>query len=274
MIGVTFVATPALGPLTHLIRSNVDNTEFNRDSSYALYMSQEHDCSYLPERMARTLFLDPSARVNQALYQYLIDRGFRRSGQYLYQPACSSCEACVSLRLPASDFSPNRSQRRNWKLNQERIVVSTQPAVFNQAHFDLYKSYQEARHVDGALATVDPEQYLQFLTCPWADTLFYEFHLDDQLVAVVVTDHLPEGLSAVYTFFDPVRKIDGLGVYALLWQIELARQLGKPWVYPGYWVEGSDKMDYKSAYRPLEAWNGKEWRRFTRNEPIKPHFGA
>lgn len=252
----------------------MDNTEFNRDSSYALYMSQEHDCSYLPEKTARTLFLDPSVRVNPALYQFLIDRGFRRSGHYLYQPACSRCEACVSLRLPVRDFSPNRSQRRNWRLNQERIAIQAQPAVFSEAHFELYKRYQEARHADGAMTCVEPEQYMQFLTCQWADTRFYEFHLQRELVAVVVTDLLPDGLSAVYTFYDPVREADGLGVYALLWQLRHAQELGKRWVYPGYWVKGSDKMDYKSRYRPLEAWNGKNWKRFSRDEPIELQSGA
>ncbi len=231
-------------------------------------MSQEHDCSYLTEQAARTLFLDPAVRVNPQLYQLLIDRGFRRSGRYLYQPACPYCEACISLRIPVVDFTPNRSQRRNWKANRENLEIISQPAVFSPAHFELYKQYQSARHTDGAMACSEPEQYMQFLSCDWADTRFYEFHLNHKLVAVVVTDYLPRGLSSIYTFFDPDLSSRGLGVYALLWQIQHALELGKQWVYPGFWVEGSNKMNYKSAYRPLEAWNGKGWQRFERNEPL------
>ncbi len=247
----------------------MDNSGFNQDSAYALYVSQEHDCSYLAGRIARTLFLDPAVRVDSALYQMLIDRGFRRSGQFLYQPACPLCEACVSLRIPASDFKPNRSQRRNWQANHARIQVSSQAAAFQQSHFELYVKYQAARHADGAMACSDPEQYMKFLSCDWADTRFYEFHLENELVAVLVTDLLPDGLSSVYTFFDPEKQSVGIGVYALLWQIEHARELGKPWVYPGFWVAGSEKMHYKSSYRPLEAWNGKTWKRFSRNELLQ-----
>ncbi len=246
----------------------MDNSEFNQDSAYALYVSQEHECSYLSGQTARTLFLDPAATVNSALYQMLIDRGFRRSGQFIYQPACSQCAACISLRIPVNDFKPNRSQRRNWKSNQGRIEIRSQPAVFSQSHFELYAKYQAERHRDGAMASIDPDQYIKFLACDWAKTRFFEFHLENQLVAVVVTDLLPAGLSSVYTFFDPAKRSIGVGVYALLWQIQHARELGKQWVYPGFWVEGSAKMNYKSSYRPLEAWDGKNWRRFNRNEPL------
>ncbi|MEN8179676.1 MAG: arginyltransferase, partial [Pseudomonadota bacterium] len=218
----------------------MDNSGFNKDSAYALYMSQEHDCSYLPIQMARNLFLDPAAEVNSALYQLLIDRGFRRSGQFLYQPACPQCAACISLRIPVTDFAPNRSQRRNWKSNHDRIEIKSQPAVYSQAHFELYAKYQAERHTDGAMACSDPSQYMKFLTCDWADTRFYEFFLDDELAAVIVTDLLPRGLSSVYTFFDPAKLSVGLGVFALLWQIQHAKELGKQWVYPGFWVEGSD----------------------------------
>ncbi len=247
----------------------MDNTGFTKDTAYALYVSQPHDCSYLPEQSARTLFLDPAAPVSNDVYQSLIDRGFRRSGQFLYQPACPQCEACISLRIPVNDFKPNRSQRRNWKANHGRFEVRAQAAVFSQPQFELYSKYQDARHADGSMASSDPTQYIKFLACDWAETRFYEFWLEDELLAVVVTDLLPMGLSSVYTFFDPDRQALGLGVYALLWQIHLARELGKSWVYPGFWVEGSQKMNYKSAYRPLEAWNGSRWLRFERGQELR-----
>jgi arginine-tRNA-protein transferase len=245
-----------------------NNPGFPRDSAYALYVSQEHECSYLPDEQARTLFLDPAARVDANLYQHLIDRGFRRSGQYLYQPACPQCEACISLRIPALDFKPNRSQRRNWQINQPRLEIIPCSVAFSPEHFALYTKYQALRHEDGAMACSEPDQYMKFLTCEWADTLFYEFRQDGVLVAVAVTDLLPNGLSSVYTFFDPDRHRDGLGVFAILWQIQHAATLGKQWIYPGFWIEGCNKMNYKSQYRPLEAWNGKTWVRFRQKEPL------
>ncbi len=245
-----------------------ENSDFTKDSAYALYISQVHDCSYLPRQEARTLFLDPAARVDSQIYQLLIDRGFRRSGQYLYQPACPQCEACVSLRFPVAEFKPNRSQRRNWNKNRERIQVIPKPAQFSQEHFMLYMKYQTQRHVDGAMTCTEPEPYMKFLTCDWAKTDFYEFRQAQRLVAVAVTDRLPNGISSVYTFFDPDMRSEGLGVFALLWQIQHAAELGKPWVYPGFWIEGSTKMNYKSRYRPLEAWNGKNWVRFKQKEPL------
>ena len=246
-----------------------NNPAFPRDSAYALYVSQEHECSYLPDEQARTLFLDPAAKVDSNLYQHLIDRGFRRSGQYLYQPACPQCEACISLRIPVQDFTPNRSQRRNWQVNQSKLEITPCPVAFSREHFALYTKYQRLRHADGAMACSDPDQYMKFLTCDWADTLFYEFRAEGILVAVAVTDILPAGLSSIYTFFDPVRQRDGLGVFAILWQIQQAVALGKQWVYPGFWIEGCNKMNYKSQYRPLEAWNGKTWVKFEQKQPLK-----
>jgi len=245
-----------------------NHDDFDKSSAYALYVSQEHSCSYLQETMARTLFLDPAAKVDADLYQQLIDRGFRRSGGYLYQPACAQCEACVSLRLPAGEFQPDRSQRRNWRRNRQRISVIPRPAQYQPEHFDLYCRYQADRHADGAMACSDPRQYMGFLTCDWADTRFFEFRREGELLAVAVTDLLPRGLSSIYTFFDPASGRDGLGVFALLWQIHHAAELGKPWVYPGFWIAGSAKMSYKSRYRPLEAWTGQTWRRFGTHEPL------
>lgn len=245
-----------------------NDPSFPKDTAYALYVSQEHDCSYLSEQRARTLFLDPSAKVDASLYQLLIDRGFRRSGVFLYQPACPQCAACVSLRIPVVDFKPNRSQRRNWKMNHHRIAVQALPAEYSQEHFDLYAKYQAQRHADGAMTCNESDQYMKFLTSDWAETLFYEFRLDGTLLAVAATDLLPNGISCVYTFFDPERRAEGLGVFALLWQIQHARELGMQWVYPGFWIEGSSKMSYKSSYRPLEAWDGKSWKRFTENDSL------
>jgi arginine-tRNA-protein transferase len=245
-----------------------DNSAFRGNPAYTFYMSERHDCSYLSGQTARSLFLDPHAQVDNTLYQLLIDRGFRRSGPYLYQPACPACDACISLRIPTRAFKPNRSQRRNWQANHGRFEVSAKAAEFEPEHYALYQKYQQQRHSDGAMVCNTPEQYMNFLCCDWAQTLFYEFRLQGDLAAVAVTDLLPEGLSAVYTFFDPERIRDGLGVYALLWQLHHSRKLDKPWVYPGFWIAESEKMRYKASYRPLEAWTGHNWRRFHSSEEM------
>lgn len=237
----------------------LNGSGFNQDSAFALYISQTHECSYLPDREARSLFLDPAAEVTNTVYQQLIDQGFRRSGCYLYQPACATCSACVSLRIPVERFKPSRSQRRNWQSNRERYQVITKPAQYDESHFDLYKRYLLHRHPDGAMTCNSPGQYTQFLTCDWAETKFIEFRLDQRLAAVAVSDILPDGTSSVYTFFDPALSSHGLGIFALLWQIDYTRQLGKQWVYPGFWIEECEKMSYKTRFRPYEAWSGQNW---------------
>lgn len=238
----------------------LNGSGFHQDSAFALYISQAHECSYLPDREARSLFLDPAAEVTPAIYQELIDRGFRRSGCYLYQPACPACNACVSLRIPVDRFKPSRSQRRNWQSNRERYQVIVKPAQYDESHFELYKHYLLQRHPDGAMTCNSPGQYTQFLTCEWAETRFIEFRLHKQLAAAVaVSDILPDGTSSIYTFFDPALSSHGLGVFALLWQIDYTRQLGKHWVYPGFWIKECEKMNYKTRFRPHETWTGQDW---------------
>lgn len=237
----------------------LEGSGFYQDHAYALYVSQSHDCSYLPDRESRSLFLDPAAEVTPTLYQQLIDRGFRRSGCYLYQPACPACNACVSLRLPVAAFTPSRSQRRNWRSNLPCYQVEVGPADYSEEQFRLYKDYLYARHPDGAMSSTSPGQYTQFLSCEWADTRFIRFHREGRLVAVAVSDILPEGTSSVYTFFDPNLGQEGLGVFALLWQIEYTRSLGKAWIYPGFWIRDCDKMNYKTRFRPYQYWTGQQW---------------
>jgi arginine-tRNA-protein transferase len=237
----------------------LDGSGFDQENAYALYISQTHECSYLPKREARSLFLDPNTQVTPEVYQQLIDRGFRRSGCFLYQPACPSCAACVSLRIPVDRFKPSRSQRRNWRQNIDRYQVIPLPARYADSHFDLYQRYLLRRHPDGAMTCTSPGQYTQFLTCEWAKTEFIEFHLDGRLAAVAVSDILPQGTSSIYTFFDPDLAQDGLGVFALLWQIDYTRRLEKQWVYPGFWIEECTKMNYKTRFRPYQAWNGQTW---------------
>jgi len=241
-----------------------------RGRTLPLYLTGEHDCSYLDGVQARTLFVDPGARIDGATYQMLIDQGFRRSGAHVYRPACRGCSACVPVRLPVAEFVPNRSQRRNWRLNAPDITLSDGPAAFRAEQFDLYRRYLTARHADGAMAEdATEDSYRRFLVESWGGTTrFIEFRLDGRLVGVAVTDVLEQGLSAVYTFFDPELGERALGTFGVLTQIQTARRLGRPYLYLGYWIAESRKMVYKERFRPIEAWDGRHWRRFERGQAL------
>ncbi|WP_295390772.1 arginyltransferase [uncultured Thiodictyon sp.] len=240
--------------------------EGNRERQLALYLTAEHSCSYLDGCRARTLFVDPLARIDSVTYQALVEQGFRRSGAHVYRPACRGCARCVPVRIPVGAFQPNRSQRRNWTRNAPELRVIETAAAFDPGHFALYQRYLERRHPAGSMAEdASAESYRRFLVEPWGgETRFLELRLADRLVGVAVTDWLPQGLSAVYTFFDPDLDARGLGTFAVLAQIVTARRLGRPYVYLGYWIEESRKMAYKSTFKPLEAWDGRRWGRLER----------
>lgn len=238
----------------------------NQDSArqFALYLTDAHPCAYLAGRQSRTLFVDPTAAIDSASYQALINQGFRRSGAHVYRPHCHDCSACVPVRIPVADFQPDRSQRRNWQRNATAITSIDTPAAFHPAHFELYCRYLAARHPSGDMAEdASADNYRQFLIEPWGGvTRFIEFWLEDQLIGVAVTDELALGLSAVYTFFDPAIADRAPGVFAILTQIELARRLALPYLYLGYWIQDCRKMAYKTRFQPLEAWNGVNWQLF------------
>ncbi len=226
----------------------------------ALYASAPHRCGYLPEACAVSLFVDPEAPLERALYSALVDEGFRRSGRYVYRPHCPHCAACVPVRIPVDAFTPGRTMRRTWRANADLQVTAVAP-VFSAEHYDLYRRYVHARHGGGAMDHDDPERYLDFLSSPWGETHFYEFRCAADLMAVAVVDYLEHGLSAVYTFFDPNEMQRGLGTYAVLWQIDTARRLGLPFVYLGYWVRDCRKMHYKTRFRPHEVYVEGRWKR-------------
>jgi arginyl-tRNA--protein-N-Asp/Glu arginylyltransferase len=223
------------------------------------YASHTQRCSYLPERESVSAFADPREAMSTHLYGMLAVHGFRRSGEYVYRPHCPSCQACIPARIPVARFRGNRNQRRNLRRNRDLTIVRRDDG-FRREHFDLYHRYLDARHPEGEMANPTPEDYRRFLTSGWSDTHFVEFRLDNHLVAVTVIDRLPQGLSAVYTFFSPEHATRSLGRYAILWQIQEAMRLKLPYVYLGYWIEGCRKMDYKLEFQPLEGLIGGEWR--------------
>lgn len=247
-------------------RSNAHQAQAHRLPAFLL--SAEHPCSYLPENNARIMFLDPEISLDSAGYQSLLERGFRRSGEFLYRPRCTSCQACVSIRIPVAAFRPRRSQRRCRILNSQVVTFST-PPQFNAEHYELYSRYTHHRHPDGGMKDSGPAEYLSFLASPWSETRLIEFRIEGRLMAVAVTDLLPNGLSAVYTFFEPELERSSPGVLVILWQIQEARRLGLDRLYLGYWIAECRKMRYKEEFRPLEAWSGHDWVRFVRGREIQ-----
>jgi arginine-tRNA-protein transferase len=232
----------------------------NNRIQFNLYATPPHECSYLSDRQATTVFIDPRFPKDTILYETLSQHGFRRSGEHLYRPHCYHCEACIPVRIPVWAFEPRRSQRRIWKKNQD-LAVTAVASVFKQEHFNLYCLYLAARHRGGGMDSPTPESYIQFLSSDWSDTVFYEFRLNRQLLGVAVVDLLESGTSAVYTFFDPAYPARSLGVYAILWEIEETKRLQLDWLYLGYWIRECRKMNYKTEYNPLEHYQHGVWQR-------------
>ena len=226
------------------------------------YATQPHDCSYLAQEQAATLFLDPQQDVDGAMYARLSELGFRRSGAHFYRPHCPQCQACIPARIPVSAFMPNRQQSRIYKRNSDLQVSAVTPQLTGEI-YQLYARYIEARHADGDMYPPSREQFNSFLVSSSRFCEFNTFRHDGQLLAVAVTDRLDNGLSAVYSFFDPDESRRSLGRYAILWQIEEARRLGLPAVYLGYWIRNCRKMNYKTEYRPLEMLVNQRWTRIS-----------
>ncbi len=215
-------------------------------------------CSYLPNRLSINAVADPHLPMTTALYSQLASNGFRRSGNHLYRPNCGTCQACIPVRLPVARFTPSRNQRRCERANQD-LQVREQPPLFRREYFDLYARYQRERHPGGGMDMPTPDGFMRFLTCEWSETRFVEMRLNGDLIAVVVSDQLDHGFSAVYTFFSPDFPKRSLGTFAVIWQIRQAAALGLDYVYLGYWIEACRKMRYKREFRPLEALQGRRW---------------
>lgn len=230
-------------------------------SAIKLYATHEHPCSYLKERSATTIFVDPALPINGHIYSELSDFGFRRSGKHIYRPNCRSCHACIPVRVPVSQFIPTRAQKRCLKRNAD-ITTTTLKNIATDEHYELYARYIEQRHADGDMYPPSREQYQDFLSAEWGVTRYLEFRAQGKLVGVAVSDQLDQGLSAIYTFFEPAEVNRSLGVLAVLRQIELAAELQLPYVYLGYWIRECTKMRYKTQYRPLQMFINSHWLTF------------
>jgi len=231
------------------------------EEAVAFFLTAAHECGYLPGRQAVNVVVDPALPVGALLYDRLAALGFRRSGSRIYRPACPACTACIPLRVPVDDFRQNRTQRRIWSRNGD-LLVRERPPGFDAEHYALYCRYIAGRHPNGVMDETTPEAYLAFISGQGIETRLVEFLDAGRCIAVAVMDVMSDGLSAVYTFFDPVQPRRSLGMHAVLWQIEAARKQGRKWLYLGYWIEDCRKMNYKVAFRPYELLVAGHWRRF------------
>ncbi|MBO9475311.1 MULTISPECIES: arginyltransferase [unclassified Shimia] len=224
------------------------------------YVTAPQPCPYLDGRMERKLFTALQGDNATALNDALSQQGFRRSQNVLYRPSCADCTACMSARIDVSKFKPTKSQRRAARRNAHLTRRATSPWA-TEEQFDLFRRYLDTRHADGGMADMDVFEFAAMIeeTPIRSRVVEYTDRASDSLIGVCLTDMLEDGLSMVYSFYDPAQARSSLGTYLILDHIEIAREAGLPYVYLGYWVPGSPKMAYKAKFSGLEIHFANQW---------------
>jgi arginine-tRNA-protein transferase len=241
------------------------------------YVTTPQPCPYLPGRLERKLFTHLTHDKPLALIDNLLKGGFRRSQNIAYMPYCEGCQACVSVRILVDEFEPNKSMRRT--LNRNKDLVSRRvAAVPTSEQFSLFRDYIDARHSDGGMADMTVLDYAMMVEDSVVKTFLTEYRAKPEnpleqhvetwpLAGVALCDRLSDGISMVYSFYEPMIEERSLGTYMILEHIEYARRLGLPYLYLGYWIEGSRKMNYKTRFQPQERLGPNGW---VRAEPPPP----